>query len=81
MRKTECGIDVAVRVGVEPTEGFDAVARALGYVKARACRMGREGGRPGREVVAWTCSECGEPTYSEGGPSLCAWCGASVVTR
>lgn len=45
---------VTVAVKVEPTEEFDAVARALGYAKGRTCR--NDSTKRGKGV--FLCSEC-----------------------
>lgn len=74
---------VTVAVSVEPTEEFDTVARALGYVKERACRAEQDyeamdDGIPDCRI--WRC-ECGEklPFWRGLKPIYCPLCGAKVV--
>ena len=52
---------VTVDVKVEPTEEFDAAARALGYAKERTCRNEADAlnEREGFETYDFVCSECG----------------------
>lgn len=80
-------VTVNVAVSVEPTEEFDAVARALGYVRGRRCHD------VSIKPFTFACSECGceldvtdiecDPTMRFNGsatePSFCPHCGAKVV--
>lgn len=77
-------VTVNVKVGIEPTEEFDAAARALGYVKDRRCR--NDSTKRGKGV--FLCSECGihldmaemdeENLDAFYEPNFCPNCGALV---
>lgn len=69
---------VTVAVSVEPTEGFDTVARALGYAKERTCRIVDEYVDLAPTYIRkfGKCDQCGESI--ETNHRYCSNCGARV---
>lgn len=69
---------VTVAVSVEPTEEFDAAARALGYVKERTCRIVDEYVDLAPTYIRkfGRCDQCGESI--EANHKYCSNCGARV---
>lgn len=69
---------IRVNVGVEPAEEFDAIARALGYVKERTCRIVDEYVDLAPTYIRkfGRCDQCGESI--EANHRYCSNCGARV---
>lgn len=78
-------ITVSVGASVEPTAEFDAVAKALGYIKKRTCLVLYVKHGPFFDVLRFSC--CGyewaenrtDKGATEPDPNFCPNCGAKVV--